>query len=119
MPRLPNCVMPSVCVLCFFSSLNGVKDMRGYRSALNISFMPSVSELGNETESCNSEDDAGTAAILVRAQSLVFLKKKEISDHTFCMNRGNNNMTLALCTCSVCVGGGVVCVSMSYRIPVI
>ena len=72
MPRLPNCVMPCVCVLCFFSSLNGVKDMGGYRSALNISFMPSVSELGNETESCNSEDDAETAAILVSTVPSVF-----------------------------------------------
>ncbi len=47
--------------------MNGVKDMKGYRTALNLSYTPSEDGLGNATESCSSEDDVETTAILVRS----------------------------------------------------
>ena len=50
--------------VCLFSSINGVKDMLGYRQALKLSYL-SVSEGDNSSESCNFEDDVETSAILV------------------------------------------------------
>lgn len=41
--------------------MNGVKDMVGYREALNLSY----SLPGNSSDSCSSEDDVETSAILV------------------------------------------------------
>ena len=47
------------------SSVNGVKDMKGYRETLNIPYIPPGANNSNETGSCNSDDDVETAAILV------------------------------------------------------
>lgn len=47
-----------------FRSLNGVKDMVGYRMTLNLSY-DSVSGGGNSSQSCNLLDDVETSAILV------------------------------------------------------
>ena len=46
-------------------SINGVKDMAGYRQTLNLSFMPSAEGSGNASESCDSDDSVETTAILV------------------------------------------------------
>lgn len=54
-PQLGKGEWPVFVLPC--SSINGVKDMVGYRRTLN---------LGNTTGSCGSEDDVETTAILVR-----------------------------------------------------
>ncbi len=46
-------------------SLNGIKDMVGYRMTLNLSY-DTVGRDDNSSRSCNFEDDVETSSILVR-----------------------------------------------------
>ena len=50
--------------------MNGVKDMQGYRVALNLSYV--LPDGGNSSESCDSQDDVETGAILVSISFLEF-----------------------------------------------
>ncbi len=58
-----------VCVHAFMyvcSSINGVKDMVGYRKTLNLSYdLDDRGGGGNSSQSCSFEDDVETSAILV------------------------------------------------------
>ena len=49
--------------------MNGVKDMQGYRVALNLSYI--LPDGGNSSESCDSQDDVETGAILVIKYQLI------------------------------------------------
>ena len=44
--------------------MNGVKEMPGYRAALNISYTLLLAE-DNDTGQCTSSDDVETSALLV------------------------------------------------------
>ncbi len=56
------------CLICLllllFRSLNGVKDMVGYRMALNLSY--TLLNQDNSSQSCGFDDDVETSSILVR-----------------------------------------------------
>ena len=55
----------------FVSSINGVKEMQGFRETFNISFTQEGLGGLNVTEGihCGSEDDVETSALLVQSQS--------------------------------------------------
>lgn len=55
----------------FVSSINGVKEMQGFRETFNISFTQEALGGLNVTEGvqCGSEDDVETSALLVQCQS--------------------------------------------------
>ena len=55
------------------SSINGVKDMKGYRQALNLSYqLPTLfGDNSSDVESCDSQDDVDTSAILASECLLV------------------------------------------------
>ncbi len=51
--------------MLMYRSLNGIKDMVGYRMTLNLSY-DTVGRDDNSSLSCNFEDDVETSSILVR-----------------------------------------------------
>ena len=54
--------------LCVVRSINGVKEMRGFRMTFNISFNQGEDlDVLNQTDSmqCGSKDDVDTSALLV------------------------------------------------------
>lgn len=60
-------LITSASVICIgmCSSVNGVKEMPGYRVTFNISYTLSLSSGENGTEQCSSSDDVETSALLV------------------------------------------------------